>query len=80
MSNDPSNAPSTHVQGVDPQGRPIRIEREEFRTKVLPDLVKASENDPERLTAVIMQGLREGFADQSSPCWPLCCRGGPDSR
>lgn len=63
MSNDPSNAPSTHVQGVDPQGRPIRIEREEFRTKVLPDLVKASENDPERLTAVIMQGLREGFAD-----------------
>ncbi len=63
MSNEQPNAPSTHVQGVDPQGRPIRIEREEFRTKVLPDLVKASENDPDRLTAVIMQGLREGFAD-----------------
>lgn len=63
MSNEQPNTPSTHIQGVDPQGRPIRIEREEFRTKVLPDLVKASENDPDRLTAVIMQGLREGFAD-----------------
>lgn len=63
MTNDPSNAPPTHIQGVDPQGRPIQIEREEFRTKVLPGLIKASESDPERLTAVIMQGLREGFAD-----------------
>ena len=63
MSNDQPNTPPTHVQGVDAQGRPIRIEREEFRTRVLPDLVKASENDPDRLTAVIMQGLREGFAD-----------------
>ena len=60
MSNDQPNTPPTHVQGVDAQGRPIRIEREEFRTRVLPDLVKASENDPDRLTAVIMQGLREG--------------------
>jgi|GEM_PF-2624363 len=63
MSNEQPVAPPTHVQGVDPQGRPIRIEREEFRTKVLPDLVKANEQDPDRLTAVIMQGLREGFAE-----------------
>ena len=63
MTNDPSSAPSTHIQGVDPQGRPIQIEREEFRANVLPGLIKASESDPERLTAVIMQGLREGFAD-----------------
>ena len=63
MSNESSQELPSHVQGVDPQGRPIRVEREEFRTRVLPDLVKATENDPERLTAVIMQGLREGFAD-----------------
>ena len=63
MSNESPQELPSHVQGVDPQGRPIRVEREEFRTKVLPDLVKATENDPERLTAVIMQGLREGFAD-----------------
>ncbi|MCK5942352.1 MAG: tetratricopeptide repeat protein, partial [Planctomycetes bacterium] len=64
MSNDPSTPEKpTHIEGVDPQGRPVRIEREQYRTKVLPDLIKASQDDPERLTAVIMQGLREGVAE-----------------
>lgn len=64
MSNEqPTPEKPTHIQAVDPQGRPVQIEREEYRKRVLPDMIKANENDPERLTAVIMQGLREGFAD-----------------
>ncbi len=64
MSNEPTpQDPPTHIQGFDPQGRPVRVEREEYRTKVLPGLVQANSNDPDRLAAVITQGLREGFAD-----------------
>ena len=62
MSNDPSKSEPNHVEAVDNQGRRVRIPRDEYRSKVLPDLVKQHENDPERLAAVIVQGLRDGFA------------------
>ena len=64
MANEPTpNDPPTHIQGFDHQGRPVRIEREEYRSKVLPGLIQTNTNDPDRLAAVITQGLREGFAD-----------------
>lgn len=72
MSNDPdptspegeNPATATHVDAVDAQGRHIRIPRDEYQAKVLPDLIKASNDDPERLTAVVMQAVRDGFAEQ----------------
>ncbi|MFK7742662.1 MAG: tetratricopeptide repeat protein [Planctomycetota bacterium] len=72
MSNDSSAAvppesdpkePATHVEALDAQGRRVRIPREEYRTRVLPDMVKANEANPEQLTGVIMQAVQQGFAE-----------------
>lgn len=54
--------PAPFVDATDSFGRRVRLPREEYRTKVLPDLVKQHGNDPDRLTAVILQGVRDGFA------------------
>ena len=62
-SDDPApSAPPEHVEAVDAFGRRVRIPREEYRSKVLPDLVKAHGSDPDRLAGVIMQAVRDGFA------------------
>lgn len=50
------------VEATDSFGRRVRLTRDEYRKRVLPDLVKAHGNDPAQLTAVIMQGLQQGFA------------------
>ncbi|MBL9076660.1 MAG: hypothetical protein JNL08_04100 [Planctomycetes bacterium] len=49
-------------EATDAFGRRTRLPREEYRTRVLPEMVKAHGNDPDRLVAVLMQGLRDGFA------------------
>ena len=62
---------SAPAEGAAPQfvdvqdgfGRRARISREDYRKKHLPELIKAHGSDPERLTAVILQGLRDGFAE-----------------
>lgn len=55
-------APPEHVDAIDSMGRRVRMPREEYRAKVLPELIKANGNDAERLTGVILQGIRDGFA------------------
>lgn len=55
------------VEANDAFGRRVRLSREEYRTRVLPDLVKAHGNHPERLAAVILQGLRDGLATEMLP-------------
>lgn len=50
------------VEATDAFGRRVRLSRDEYRTKVLPDLVKQHGNDPDRLTAVILQAVRDGCA------------------
>lgn len=52
------------VEATDAFGRRVRMSRDEYRKNVLPELVKAHGNDPERLTAVIMQALRDGLAGE----------------
>jgi tetratricopeptide (TPR) repeat protein len=52
------------VEASDVFGRRVRLSREEYRDKVLPGLLKAHGNDPERLAGVIMQGLRDGLAKE----------------
>jgi tetratricopeptide (TPR) repeat protein len=54
--------PPEFVELQDAFGRRLRIAREEYRQKQLPELLKQQGNDPERLAAVILQGLRDGFA------------------
>lgn len=56
-----ANAPE-FFEATDAFGRRTRIPREEYRTRVLPGLLKAHGNDAERLAAVILQGLRDGLA------------------
>jgi tetratricopeptide (TPR) repeat protein len=68
MSTDPENSdsnpePPSHIDTVDAGGRRVSIPREKYRAEVLPNLLKASESDPERLTAAIMQAVRDGFAE-----------------
>lgn len=54
--------PSAFVEGVDAFGRPVRIPRDEYRSRVLPELIKAHGNNPDQLVGVIMQALRDGLA------------------
>ena len=56
-------AQKTHIEVVNAQGQRTSVPRDEYQSNVLPQLVKASYDDPERLTAVIMQAVRDGFAD-----------------
>jgi hypothetical protein len=50
------------VAATDAFGRRVRLPREEYRTRVLPELIQAHGSDPDRLAAVILQGLRDGLA------------------
>jgi len=50
------------LEAVDGLGRRVQMTREEYRTKVIPELVKAHGSDPQQLSAVIMQGVQQGFA------------------
>lgn len=59
--------PPAFVEARDAAGRPVRIPREEYRTRVLPELIKAHGSQPEQLVAVIMQALRDGFASDVLP-------------
>jgi thioredoxin-like negative regulator of GroEL len=56
--------PTAFVEATDAFGRRVRLSRDEYRKNVLPELVKAHGNDPERLTAVILQALRDGLATE----------------
>ena len=59
--------PPAFVEARDAAGRPVRIPRDEYRTRVLPELIKAHGSQPEQLVAVIMQALRDGFAQDVLP-------------
>ncbi|MCC7398261.1 MAG: hypothetical protein IT455_14425 [Planctomycetes bacterium] len=52
------------VEAMDNLGRRVRLTRSEYRTKVLPELLKAHGSDADRLTAVIMQAVRDGLASE----------------
>lgn len=71
MSNQPSvpdpnppKEPPSHIEALDAQGRRVEIPRDEYRKKVLPEMLKAHSGDPDRLTAVIMQAVQNGFAEE----------------
>ncbi|MBL8748449.1 MAG: tetratricopeptide repeat protein [Planctomycetes bacterium] len=55
------------VEATDAFGRRVRLSREEYVKNVLPELLKAHGNDADRLTAVIMQGVRDGLAPAMIP-------------
>jgi hypothetical protein len=72
MSTEPENPapnlePPSHIETIDAQGQRTRVPRDDYAKKVLPDLLKASDNDPDRLTAIIMQSVRDGFAEEVIP-------------
>lgn len=50
------------VEATDAFGRRVRLSREEYTKKVLPELLKVHGNDPERLVALLLQGVRDGLA------------------
>lgn len=56
-----SDGPAS-VETTDAFGRRVKLTREEYRTRLLPQLLEAHGNDAERLAAVILQGLRDGLA------------------
>jgi len=56
--------PAPFVEATDSFGRRVRLSRDEYKKNVLPELIKAHGSDPERLTAVIMQALRDGLAGE----------------
>lgn len=60
----PNPEPPSHIDAVNAQGQRVRIPRDEYADSVLPEMLKANNDDPDRLTAVVMQAVRDGFADQ----------------
>jgi tetratricopeptide (TPR) repeat protein len=50
------------IEGVDAFGRRTAIPREEYRTRMLPELLKAHGNNPDQLVGIILQALRDGLA------------------
>ncbi len=62
-----ASEPPATIEAMDAFGRRVRITRDEYRTKILPDLLKAHGNNPEQLTAVILQALRDGLASEVIP-------------
>jgi len=63
----PAEGAAPTVELTDSLGRRVRISRDEYRTKVLPDLLKAQANQPEQLVAVILQAVRDGLAADVLP-------------
>jgi Flp pilus assembly protein TadD len=55
------------LEAVDAFGRRVRISRDEYRNKILPDLLKQHGSNPDQLIAVILQALRDGFASDVLP-------------
>jgi tetratricopeptide (TPR) repeat protein len=58
----PAAAGPESIETTDAFGRRVKLSREEYRTRVLPALLEAHGNDADRLSAVIVQGLRDGLA------------------
>ncbi|HZN40843.1 MAG TPA: tetratricopeptide repeat protein [Planctomycetota bacterium] len=56
--------PAPFVEATDAFGRRVRLPRDEYKKNVLPELVKAHGNDPDRLIAVILQAVRDGLPSE----------------
>ncbi|MFN7590418.1 MAG: tetratricopeptide repeat protein, partial [Planctomycetota bacterium] len=52
---------------MDAFGRRMRIGRDEYRNKILPDLLKANGSNPDQLVGVILQAVRDGLAADVLP-------------
>ncbi len=52
---------------MDAFGRRVRIPREEYRSRVLPDLLKTHGSNADQLVGVILQALRDGLAADVMP-------------
>jgi len=55
------------VEATDAFGRRVRLSRDEYLKNVLPKLLEVHGNDPERLVALILQGVRDGLAPALIP-------------
>lgn len=55
------------IEVMDAFGRRMRIGRDEYRNKILPDLLKANGSNPDQLVGVILQAVRDGLAADVLP-------------
>lgn len=55
-------APQDTIKVFDQYGRPLQVEKETWRTQVLPANLAARRNDPDALCAVIVKAVHDGFA------------------
>lgn len=55
------------VEATDAFGRRVRLSRDEYLKNVLPKLLEVHGNDPERLVALLLQGVRDGLAPALIP-------------
>ena len=60
-----ANAPET-VRAFDQYGREVMVPREEWRTNVIPGMLKDAWDDAERLYGVILNSINEGFVSEMS--------------
>ena len=55
-------APADTVRAFDQYGREVMVPREEWRTEVIPGMVKEAWENPEQLYVLILNSLNDGFA------------------
>jgi tetratricopeptide (TPR) repeat protein len=60
-----AKAPET-VRAFDQYGREVQVPREEWRTKIIPGMLQEAWDEPERLYAVILNSINEGFVAEMS--------------
>ena len=56
-----TTAPPDVVRAFDQEGREVLVPREEWRTNVIPAMVKESWDNPDQLYIIIINSLNEGF-------------------
>jgi len=60
-----SGGPNGPVSAVDPDGRPVQVDRDTYRETVLPRQIEQSRDRPDRLHRVLQVALREGFSEST---------------
>lgn len=61
------NTPPETIRAFDPEGKEILITREQWRTEVLPNLLRESWSEPEHLYLLILNSINDGFLAEILP-------------
>ena len=59
-----ATTPSDSVRAFDQYGREVMVPRDEWRTNVIPNMLKEAWDNPDQLYVMILNSLTDGFATE----------------